>query len=209
MEVQLTESEVLKARVRTLQSQLLHLCDTLNDKVSAVLAKQEKEFLRAYRSHMYTVQQELQSLRAKADDASLALAKNERILALEAERDWYRTEALRLDRSVTALKGEAEYNKGKLQALEDDRTWLEAQLKAARRKLKIGEELDASRPLPPSGEAEAGAGEPGTPSRGTPVAARKGGENLRASAELFAKLTQKTVGVASPVTTPRRAGAAR
>lgn len=76
--------------------------------MSSVLKKQETEFLRAYRAHMYSVQKELAQLRAKADDAAVQLAKNERIRQLEAERDWYRTEALRLDQFCTGLKADVE-----------------------------------------------------------------------------------------------------
>ena len=70
-------------RVRTLHTQLTSVVSTLNDKVSSVLKKQESEFLRAYRAHMYSVQKELAQLRAKADDAALQLAKNEKIRQLE------------------------------------------------------------------------------------------------------------------------------
>ena len=104
--------------------------------MSSVLKKQESEFLRAYRAHMYTVQKELaqvrrpgrsgprqrthapdpalQQLRAKADDAAVQLAKNERIRQLEAERDWYRTEALRLDQFCAGLKADVESMVGAL-----------------------------------------------------------------------------------------------
>ncbi len=65
---------------------------TLNDKVSKVLQKQEKEFLGAYRAHMYQVQKELQSLRAKANEAEAKLKKNDKIRVLEEEKEWYRKE---------------------------------------------------------------------------------------------------------------------
>ncbi|RYE81873.1 MAG: hypothetical protein EOO65_06230, partial [Methanosarcinales archaeon] len=69
-------------RVKQLHAQLATVVSTLNDKVSSVLKKQESEFLRAYRAHMYNVQKELAQLRAKADDAALQLAKNEKIRQL-------------------------------------------------------------------------------------------------------------------------------
>lgn len=116
-----------------LHAQLNGVVGTLNEKVAAVLQKQEKEFLRAYRSHMYTIQKELQALRAKADDAAIQLAKNEKIRALEAERDWYRGEALRLDSFCASLKGDVELMRDKLAAIEEDRAWLESQLKGSKR----------------------------------------------------------------------------
>ncbi len=42
-------------RVRHLHGQITGVVSTLNDKVAKVLQKQEKEFLGAYRAHMYQV----------------------------------------------------------------------------------------------------------------------------------------------------------
>lgn len=73
------------SHVKALHSQLSSVVGSLNEKVSGVLQKQEQEFLRAYRAHMYSVQKELSSLKAKSDDAALQLQKNERIRQLEGE----------------------------------------------------------------------------------------------------------------------------
>jgi hypothetical protein len=121
-------------RVRQLHGQLTSVVATLNDKVSSVLKKQESEFLRAYRTHMYTVQKELATLRQKSDDAALQLQKNERIKHLESERDWYRSEALRLDGFVSALKADVGFMKDRMSAIMEDRAWLEQQLKQQHRK---------------------------------------------------------------------------
>jgi hypothetical protein len=102
-----------------------------------VLSRQEKEFLRAYRAHMYAVQRELQALKAKADDAAVQLAKNEKIRSLEAERDWYRGEAVRLDGFATQLKSDVSFLRDKLGALEDDRAWFEGKAKAEHRQRRI------------------------------------------------------------------------
>lgn len=50
-----------------------------------------------------------------------------------AERDWYRSEALRLDAFCSSLKADVEYLRDKVTALEEDRGWLERQLKASKR----------------------------------------------------------------------------
>lgn len=52
-------------RVRGLKQKLGTVVENLNDKVGAVLLKQRKEFLTAYRAHMYNVHKELEELRAK------------------------------------------------------------------------------------------------------------------------------------------------
>ena len=42
--------------------------------------------------------------------------------ALAAERDWYRSEALRLDTFCSSLKADVEYMREKVTVLEDDRS---------------------------------------------------------------------------------------
>ena len=85
-------SQVMKSFSRMNES-----VEGLGLNVKKLLRKQEKDFLAAYRAHMYKVQKELQDLRAKVDESELALKKNDKIQQLEKERDWFRREALRLD----------------------------------------------------------------------------------------------------------------
>lgn len=125
----LEEEPQCMSRVRTLHEQLTGVITTLNERVGEALASQESEFLRAYRAHMFAVQRELSTLRAKADDATLALAKNDRILGLERERDWYRGEAVRLDSACEGLKGEIEVLREKVAAMSEDSAWMEGQLR--------------------------------------------------------------------------------
>ena len=82
------EPEGLK-RVKNLHGKVSHLVDNLAGKLGLVLRKQEKDFLAAYRAHMYNVQKELQGLRAKVDESELELRKNQKIVALQKERDCF------------------------------------------------------------------------------------------------------------------------
>ncbi len=61
------------ARVREEHSRLQGVVFSLNKKISQVLAKQEGDFLAAYRAHMYTVQKELQTLRQRVIEAENVL----------------------------------------------------------------------------------------------------------------------------------------
>lgn len=124
-------------RVKDLHVKIGSVVGHLNEKIALVLQKQEKEFLAAYRAHMLSVQKELQQLRAKANEAELAMKKNEKIRSLEDERNWYRKEALRLDKFATAMKKDLKYMKEKLESIEDDRKWLERQLKSSKKSNKL------------------------------------------------------------------------
>lgn len=73
------------ALARTLHGNLNSVVDRLSDRVTGLLKKQESEFLKAYRSHMYGLQKELAALRQKAEDSSQHLARDERIKQLEGE----------------------------------------------------------------------------------------------------------------------------
>jgi hypothetical protein len=75
-------------RVRDLHCKLKDVVSNLSSKVTTVLHKQENEFLAAYRAHMYSVQKELQELRAKVDETELKLKKDVKISKLKEERDW-------------------------------------------------------------------------------------------------------------------------
>lgn len=61
------------SRVREEHSRLQGVVFSLNKRISQVLAKQEGDFLAAYRAHMYTVQKELQTLRQRVVEAENVL----------------------------------------------------------------------------------------------------------------------------------------
>lgn len=66
-------------RVREEHSRLQGVVFSLNQKISQVLAKQEGDFLAAYRAHMYTVQKELQTLRQRVVEAENVLQVGRRV----------------------------------------------------------------------------------------------------------------------------------
>lgn len=105
--------------------------------ISAVLGRQEKDFLAAYRAHMYNVQKELHDMREKLQSNEAVENKTEKIKKIEEERDWYRKEALRLDAFTTAMTKDLKDMKEKLEAIEEDRNWLEKQLKACKKQNKL------------------------------------------------------------------------
>ncbi|POM75146.1 Hypothetical protein PHPALM_7789 [Phytophthora palmivora] len=100
------------AMVREKHAQLHDVVGSLSEKISAVLARQERDFLAAYRAHMYNVQKELHDMREK------------------------------IHRNET-------YMKENLEAIEEDRNWLEKQLKACKKQNKLlRAELDVRLAVP-------------------------------------------------------------
>ena len=123
--------------VQNLHGKVTHIVQNLSDKLGMVLKKQEKDFLSAYRAHMYNVQKELQNLRSKVDEAELAMKKDAKIVGLQKERNWFRKEALRLDGFATNIKKDLKFMREKLVTIEEDRNWLEKQLKASKKQNKL------------------------------------------------------------------------
>lgn len=115
---------------------LQQLANELDNKVEDKLHMNEKAFFVAYESHWYMVQKEFNELRQKADEEETKTRRDAKIQSLEKELDWFMTEALRLDELCKKYKKELDTWKGKAEGLEDDRQFLENQIKTAKRNNK-------------------------------------------------------------------------
>ena len=110
-------------------SKLQASISALGSKVSATLQKQETEFLMAYRTHMRNVQKDFETLRHEIDEKEKAIENNVLVKHIEKERDWYKREALHLDKVLLKLKKRETMLTEKVEELDQDRTWLSNQLK--------------------------------------------------------------------------------
>jgi len=120
-------------KILSLHQDLQKLADTLDEKVEEMLNEHERDFFVAYKNHMYTVQKEFQALKQKADEEETKTRRDAKIQSLEKELDWFMNEALRLDELCKKYKRELDKWKGKAEALDDDRQFLESQIKTAKR----------------------------------------------------------------------------
>merc|ERR1719160_1667508 len=123
-------------KILDLHRDLQALADELDNKVEGKLNANENAFFLAYKSHMYTVQKEFNELRQKADEEETKTRRDAKISSLEKELDWFMNEALRLDELCKKYKKELDKWKGKADALEDDRQFLQNQIKTAKRSNK-------------------------------------------------------------------------
>jgi len=101
------------------------------------LREHEKDFFLAYKTHMYTVQKEIKTLKMKADLEEAKTREDTKIKDLEGKLDWFVNEAVRLDELCRGYKKEVDRWKAKADALDEDRRFLEDQIKGAKRQNKI------------------------------------------------------------------------
>lgn len=199
------------------------IADTLNVRISDVLSSQETEFLRAWRARMYDVQREVAALRASASNAAAALARDEKLKALEASRDWFRAESLRLDALTTRQESEIATLRDRVKALTEDSTWFEERTKESVRKeqrlLARAEAAEAAlaaagadtsaRPPPSPARAHFGTATLAalSPARREALLASRSTENRGATASAVAATSVRSAAVGADAARPRSAAA--
>eukprot|EP00929_Paragymnodinium_shiwhaense_P085716 TRINITY_DN46140_c0_g1_i1.p1 TRINITY_DN46140_c0_g1~~TRINITY_DN46140_c0_g1_i1.p1 ORF type:complete len:461 (-),score=148.58 TRINITY_DN46140_c0_g1_i1:206-1588(-) len=124
-------------QIQEYHGDITNLALTLDQRMNALLNEHEKDFFLAYKTHMYTVQREIKNLRMKAAHEEAKTREDTTIKDLESELDWFMTEALRLDELCKGYKKEVDKWKQKAEALDEDRRFLEDQIKGAKRQNKI------------------------------------------------------------------------
>jgi len=133
---ELLENAERGGEILKLHSDLQALADDLDERVEKKLNANENAFFLAYKNFMYTVQKEFKELKEKADEEETKTRRDAKIQSLEKELDWFMNEALRLDELCKKHKKDLDKWKGKAEALEDDRQFLENSIKTAKRNNK-------------------------------------------------------------------------
>ena len=68
------------------------------DKMKMVVSEHEKDFLAAFEQKMYDVQKDMKDLKEKANAERHKTKQNQKMITLQEEREWFRREALTLDK---------------------------------------------------------------------------------------------------------------
>ncbi|KEP64428.1 UNVERIFIED_CONTAM: myosin heavy chain, putative [Hammondia hammondi] len=123
------------------------LLDSLDQRVDKLMGDHERDFLLAYRTHMYTVQKQMEYFKEKADEEQTKLLRDVKIRTLEKELNWFMSEALRLDELCKQYQKDLNKWRDRADALSEDRTFLEKQVKSCKRQIRALqarlEELDS------------------------------------------------------------------
>jgi hypothetical protein len=114
------------ARLKQMQGQIMQNVELVQDRTARILQEQERDLLRAFRARLFDVQTELEKEKSKKDDGAGAWIEKSR--QLEAEVEWVREVADRLERVNQTLLTENTRLKAQFASQEEDRNFLVMQL---------------------------------------------------------------------------------
>jgi chromosome segregation ATPase len=119
------------SKLKTMQGQIVNNVELVQDRTARILQEQERDLLRAFRARLFDVQTELEKEKSKKDDGAGAWIERSR--QLEAEVEWAKEVADRLERANQSLSSENTRLKAQFKTQEDDRNYLIKQLVAVKK----------------------------------------------------------------------------
>lgn len=117
--------------LKGMHTQILNNVELVQDRTARILQEQERDLLRAFRARLFDVQAELEKEKNKKDDGAAAWIERSR--QLEAEVEWAKEVADRLERVNQTLLQENNRLKGQFTSQEEDRNFLIKQLVAVKK----------------------------------------------------------------------------
>jgi len=111
--------------------------NALEERINAIIEKEEKEFLSAYKIHLMKLQQELNLYKAKLDDKEYQLKHDILLNSLESSLDFFKKESIRLAEIVSLQKTEIKRIKNEQENLIKENTFLQSQIKKAKKENKV------------------------------------------------------------------------
>ena len=116
------------ALVESEYAKLQECIDNLKETIDSNLSEQKEELEIIHQSQISKLSIDIDQLKAEKMKLEEAIAANERANLLENERDWYKKEALHLDKVLEESKSECKELKMKLDESNNDRKWMKEQL---------------------------------------------------------------------------------
>lgn len=118
-------NELIPKNVQVEYSKLRNEIEDIHSRVNKLVQQSEEEFLYAYRKQINVLQRELRALKKRMDEETLKLKANDKMNILEEERDYFRAEALRLDKICKQQQRDIEELNFKMKILQEDKTYYE------------------------------------------------------------------------------------
>lgn len=121
----------------------------LGDKVEHILSVHEKDFMSAFRAHMFQVQKQLVELKKRVDEGEMRLRRDEHIVRLETALGRLQEAALDLEKSEKEARKEKQDWKEKAEEALAEREFLEKQVVVLMRQTTVVKDTGESPSLPP------------------------------------------------------------
>eukprot|EP01039_Chlorochromonas_danica_P000196 gene195-206_t len=119
------------SKLKSMHNQILSNVELVQDRTARILQEQERDLLRAFRARLFDVQTELEKEKGRKDDGAAAWIERSR--KLEAEVEWAKEVADRLERVNQTLLQENNRLKSQFTSQEEDRNFLIKQLVAVKK----------------------------------------------------------------------------
>ena len=82
------------------------LVDEMQGKIDKVLRKHEMNFLESYRTHMRHITRELDKYKKALNEKEYSSRRDDRVIKLQENLEWFKNEALQLSKANMKLKEE-------------------------------------------------------------------------------------------------------
>ena len=125
------KTDAKMSKLKSMHSQITGNVELVQDRTARILQEQERDLLRAFRARLFDVQTELEKEKNKKDDGAGAWIERSR--QLEAEVEWAKEVADRLERVNQGLTSENARLKAQFSSQEEDRNYLIKQLVAVKK----------------------------------------------------------------------------
>ena len=96
--------------------------------MNTIIQGNENEFFIAFRQKMDNIMKDMMALKQQANGELLKLKQDEKMVQITSERDWFRNEALKLNKLQKDQKLILDRLKQQLEASQDDRDYYQQQL---------------------------------------------------------------------------------
>jgi hypothetical protein len=121
-----TRTDENMKNLRTMHSKILNNVELVQGRTSKILQEQERDLLRAFRARLFDVQTELEVERSKRDDGASVWIERSR--QTQAELDWAKDIADKLDKLNQSLSQDNSRLRAQFKGQEEDRAFLMKQL---------------------------------------------------------------------------------
>lgn len=112
--------------ILTKWEELNSIVDNTNQKFDKILTLHENDFLKAFKLQMFRLSEQLETLKAKVDDKLLAQKRDKKIMTLQQQLDYFRNQAVWMEKEREGYIVEIKKLKQKVDALKDDKLYFES-----------------------------------------------------------------------------------